>query len=253
MKILSYNVNGIRAALNKGFAEWLSSADPDVVCLQETKALEDQVNTDLFEKMGYQHFWHSAQKKGYSGVAILTKTNPLNVQKGTGIEHMDFEGRVIRADYENVSVISLYLPSGTNLDRLEHKFKFMDDFQGYIDALKKNHPRLVICGDYNICHRAIDIHDPVRNKNVSGFLPEERQWIDKFMNNGFVDSFRHLNPEPHQYSWWSYRANARNNNKGWRIDYNMVSENLKKNIKSAYLLPDAKHSDHCPVGVELEL
>ena len=253
MKILSYNVNGIRAALNKGFAEWLSSADPDVVCLQETKALEDQVNTDLFEQMGYQHFWHSAQKKGYSGVAILTKTNPLNVQKGTGIEHMDFEGRVIRADYENVSVISLYLPSGTNLDRLEHKFKFMDDFQEYIDALKKNHPRLVICGDYNICHRAIDIHDPVRNKNVSGFLPEERQWIDTFMNNGFVESFRHLNPEPHQYSWWSYRANARNNNKGWRIDYNMVSENLKNNIKSAYLLPDAKHSDHCPVGVELEL
>lgn len=253
MKILSYNVNGIRAALNKGFAEWLSSADPDVVCLQETKALEDQVNTDLFEQMGYQHFWHSAQKKGYSGVAILTKTNPLNVQKGTGIEHMDFEGRVIRADYENVSVISLYLPSGTNLDRLEHKFKFMDDFQGYIDALKKNHSRLVICGDYNICHRAIDIHDPVRNKNVSGFLPEERQWIDTFMNNGFVDSFRHLNPEPNQYSWWSYRANARNNNKGWRIDYNMVSENLKNNIKSAYLLPDAKHSDHCPVGVELEL
>ena len=200
MKILSYNVNGIRAALNKGFAEWLSAAGPDVVCLQETKALEDQVNTVLFEQMGYQHYWHSAQKKGYSGVAILTKTNPLNVQKGTGIEHMDFEGRVIRADYENVSVISLYLPSGTNLDRLEHKFKFMDDFQGYIDALKKNHSRLVICGDYNICHRAIDIHDPVRNKNVSGFLPEERQWIDTFMNNGFVDSFRHLNPEPNQYS-----------------------------------------------------
>ena len=252
MKILSYNVNGIRAALNKGFAEWLSAAGPDVVCLQETKALEDQVNTVLFEQMGYQHYWHSAQKKGYSGVAILTKTNPLNVQKGTGIEHMDFEGRVIRADYENVSVISLYLPSGTNLERLEHKFKFMDDFQEYIDALKRNHPRLVICGDYNICHRAIDIHDPVRNKNVSGFLPEERQWIDTFMNNGFVDSFRHLNPEPYQYSWWSYRANARNNNKGWRIDYNLVSENLRNNIKSAYLLPDAKHSDHCPVGVELE-
>ncbi len=253
MKILSYNVNGIRAALNKGFAEWLSAADADVVCLQETKALEDQVNTDLFEQMGYQHFWHPAQKKGYSGVAVLTKTNPLNVQKGTGIEHMDFEGRVIRADYEDVSVISLYLPSGTNLNRLEHKFKFMDDFQEYINVLKINHPRLVICGDYNICHRAIDIHDPVRNKNVSGFLPEERQWIDTFMNNGFVDSFRHLNPEPHQYSWWSYRANARNNNKGWRIDYNLVSENLKNNIKRAYLLPDAKHSDHCPVGVELEL
>ena len=253
MKILSYNVNGIRAALKKGFADWLIAADPDVVCLQETKALEEQVDTALFDQLGYQHFWHSAQKKGYSGVAILTKTNPLNVQEGTGIQHMDFEGRVIRADYKNVSVISLYLPSGTNLNRLEHKFKFMDDFQEYIDALKKNHPRLVICGDYNICHRAIDIHDPVRNKNVSGFLPEERQWIDTFMNNGFVDSFRHLNPEPHQYSWWSYRANARNNNKGWRIDYNLVSENLKNNIKRAYLLPDAKHSDHCPVGVELEL
>lgn len=253
MKILSYNVNGIRAALNKGFADWLSAAAPDVVCLQETKALKEQVDTGILEDLGYEHFWHSAQKKGYSGVAILTKTTPLHVQQGTGIEHMDFEGRVIRADYENVSIISLYLPSGTNLDRLEHKFKFMDDFQDYINTLKKDYPRLVICGDYNICHRAIDIHDPVRNKNVSGFLPEERQWIDTFMNNGFVDSFRHLNPEPHHYSWWSYRANARNNNKGWRIDYNLVSENLKNNIKRAYLLPDAKHSDHCPVGVELEL
>lgn len=252
MKILSYNVNGIRAALNKGFADWLIAADPDVVCLQETKALEEQVDTALFDQLGYQHFWHSAQKKGYSGVAILTKTNPLNVQEGTGIQHMDFEGRVIRADYKNVSVISLYLPSGTNLNRLEHKFKFMDDFQVYIDTLKKDYPRLVICGDYNICHRAIDIHDPVRNKNVSGFLPEERKWIDTFINNGFVDSFRYLNPEPHQYSWWSYRANSRKNNKGWRIDYNLVSENLKNKIKRAYLLPEAKHSDHCPVGVELE-
>ena len=253
MKILSYNVNGIRAALNKGFADWLNAAEPDVICLQETKALEEQIDTTLFEQLGYKHFWHSAQKKGYSGVAILTKTNPINVQEGTGIEHMDIEGRVIRADYKNISVISLYLPSGTNLNRLEYKFKFMDDFKDYINSIKKDYPRLVICGDYNICHRAIDIHDPVRNKNVSGFLPEERQWIDTFINCGFVDSFRYFNPEPHQYSWWSYRANARNNNKGWRIDYNMVSENLKKNIKSAYLLPDAKHSDHCPVGVELEL
>lgn len=252
MKILSYNVNGIRAAINKGFANWLKAVAPDVLCLQETKAMVEQVDTTLFEQMGYQHFWHSAQKKGYSGVAIMTKAIPLYVQEGTGIEYMDFEGRVIRADFENLSVISLYLPSGTNLDRLEHKFKFMNDFQNYINTLKKDYPRLVISGDYNICHRAIDIHDPVRNKNVSGFLPEERQWIETFMNNGFVDSFRYLNPQPHQYSWWSYRANARNNNKGWRIDYNLVSENLKNNIKRAYLLPDAKHSDHCPVGVELE-
>ena len=252
MKILSYNVNGIRAALNKGFADWLNAAEPDVICLQETKALEEQIDTALFEQLGYKHFWHSAQKKGYSGVAILTKTNPINVQEGTGIEHMDIEGRVIRADFKNISVISLYLPSGTNLNRLEYKFKFMDDFQDYINSLKKNYPRLVICGDYNICHRAIDIHDPVRNKNVSGFLPEERQWIDTFINCGFVDSFRYLNPEPHQYSWWSYRANARINNKGWRIDYNLVSDNLKNKIKRAYLLPEVKHSDHCPVGVELE-
>ena len=252
MKILSYNVNGIRAALNKGFADWLNAAEPDVICLQETKALEEQIDTALFEQLGYKHFWHSAQKKGYSGVAILTKTNPINVQEGTGIEHMDIEGRVIRADYKNISVISLYLPSGTNLNRLEYKFKFMDDFQDYINSLKKNYPRLVICGDYNICHRAIDIHDPVRNKNVSGFLPEERQWIDTFINCGFVDSFRYFNTEPHQYSWWSYRANARINNKGWRIDYNFVSDNLKNNIKRAYILPEVKHSDHCPVGVELE-
>ena len=252
MKILSYNVNGIRAALNKGFADWLKAAAPDILCLQETKAMAEQLDTQILEDLGYHHHWHSAQKKGYSGVAILTKTKPLHVQEGTGIDHMDFEGRVIRADFENVSVISIYIPSGTNIDRLDYKFKFMDDFQNYIDSLKKEYPQLVICGDYNICHRAIDIHDPVRNKNVSGFLPEEREWIDAFMSSGFVDSFRHLNTDPHQYSWWSYRANARNNNKGWRIDYNLVSENLKENIKRAYLLPDAKHSDHCPVGVELE-
>jgi exodeoxyribonuclease-3 len=252
LKILSYNVNGIRAALNKGFAEWLEATAPDVLCLQETKAMKEQVDTAVFDALGYQHHWHSAQKKGYSGVAILTKTKPLHIEEGTGIDHMDFEGRVIRADFEKVSVISLYLPSGTNLDRLEYKFQFMDDFQNYIDTLKKKYPRLVICGDYNICHRAIDIHDPIRNKKVSGFLPEEREWIDGFINSGFVDSFRHLNPDPHQYSWWSYRANARNNNKGWRIDYNLVSENLKNNINRSYLLPDAKHSDHCPVGVELE-
>ena len=252
MKILSYNVNGIRAALKKGFGDWLKDAAPDVICIQETKAVKEQVDTAIFEELGYNHYWHSAQKKGYSGVAILTKDTPLYVQEGTGIEHMDFEGRVVRADFGYLSIISLYLPSGTNLHRLDYKFKFMDDFQDYINTLKKESPNLVICGDYNICHRAIDIHDPVRNKNISGFLPAEREWIDGFINGGFVDSFRYLNPEPHQYSWWSYRANARKNNKGWRIDYNLVSENLKKNIKRAFLLPDAKHSDHCPVGLELE-
>lgn len=253
MKIISYNVNGIRAALKKDFISWLASAAPDVVCLQETKALEEQVDTHLFEDLGYKHYWFSAQKKGYSGVAILSKQVPKAVTYGTGVEHMDFEGRVIRLDFDSCSVMSLYLPSGTNTARLEHKFRFMDDFLQYITQLKEEFPNLVICGDYNICHQAIDIHDPVRNKNVSGFLPEERAWLDKFLKSGFIDSFRYLNPDPHHYSWWSYRANARANNKGWRIDYNLVSTPLEKNIERAYILPEAHHSDHCPVVVELNV
>lgn len=252
MKIVSYNVNGIRAALKKDFVGWLRAAHPDVVCLQETKALEEQVDMEGIEALGYKHYWHSAQKKGYSGVALLSKTPPNHVAYGTGIDHMDVEGRVIRADYDHCSVISLYLPSGTNTNRLSFKFKFMDDFKAYVDHLKKDFPNLVICGDYNICHQAIDIHDPVRNKKVSGFLPEEREWLDRFLSSGFIDSFRRLNPEPHHYSWWSYRANARANNKGWRIDYALVSNPLEKAINRAYILPEAHHSDHCPVGVELK-
>jgi len=251
-KIISYNVNGVRAALNKGLIDWLKAADPDVLCLQEIKATEDQVDTELFKAIGYPYqYWFSAQKKGYSGVAILSKTEPENVQFGTGIATMDAEARNVRADFKNFSVMSLYLPSGTNIDRLDHKFQYMNDFQQYINQLKKTYPNLVICGDYNICHQAIDIHDPIRNANVSGFLPEERAWIDGFMKSGFIDSFRYFNQAPNQYSWWSYRANARNNNKGWRIDYALVSKPLEKNLKRAFILPEAKHSDHCPVGVEL--
>ncbi len=252
MKILSYNVNGIRAALTKGFASWLEATRADVICLQETKALKEQVDSEIFNRLGYHDFWFSAQKKGYSGVAIFSKHKPNRVVYGSGIDHMDFEGRIIRADFDNFSLMSLYLPSGTNPDRLAYKFQFMDEFQDYINTLKKECPNLIICGDYNICHQAIDIHDPIRNKTVSGFLPEERAWLDGFINTGFTDSFRYLNPEPHHYSWWSYRANARNNNKGWRIDYALVSQPLISNIHKAYLLPQAKHSDHCPVGVELK-
>jgi len=164
---------------------------------------------------------------------------------------MDKEGRNLTLDFEHVSVMSLYLPSGTNIERLEHKFQYMDDFYSYVQELRKEKPHLIICGDYNICHQAIDIHDPIRNAKVSGFLPEERAWLDKFINSGMVDSFRMLNPNPHNYSWWSYRANARNNNKGWRIDYCLVAEPLKEKIERAYILPEAVHSDHCPVVVEL--
>ena len=252
MKIISYNVNGIRAAINKGFIDWLNETNVDVICIQEIKANKEQVQTNLLDKIGYHNYWFSAQKKGYSGVAIFSRIKPKKVIYGTKINHIDFEGRVIQADYDDFSVISLYLPSGTNIDRLEYKFKFMKDFQKYIDDLKIKYPKLVICGDYNICHKEIDIHDPIRNKNVSGFLPEERRWLDKFIMNGFIDSFRCLNSEPHNYSWWSYSANSRSNNKGWRIDYALVSESLKKNISNSFILNSVIHSDHCPIGVELK-
>lgn len=254
MRILSYNVNGIRAAISKGFINWLEQAKPDVVCLQEIKATPDQLPLMDFEMAGYPyHYWFPATKKGYSGVAILSKTKPKNVVYGTGIEHMDHEGRNIRVDFEDFSVMSLYLPSGTNIERLNHKFQYMDDFQNYINELKKEIPNLIICGDYNICHEAIDIHDPIRNAKVSGFLPEERAWLDAFLKNGFIDSFRHLNKEPGNYSWWTVRVKtARTDNKGWRIDYCLVSEPLKNKIKKALILPEAKHSDHCPVLVDIE-
>ncbi len=253
MKIISYNVNGIRAAISKGFIEWLTQANPDVICLQEIKATEDQIPVEDIEKAGYPYqYYFSATKKGYSGVAILSKTKPNSIVFGTGIEHMDFEGRNLRVDFDDVSVMSLYLPSGTNLQRLDHKFMYMDDFKNYITHLRQEIPNLVICGDYNICHEAIDIHDPIRNKNTSGFLPEERLWLDVFIKSGFIDSFRHFNKDPHHYSWWSYRAGARNNNKGWRIDYILVTKTMENRLTRALILPEAKHSDHCPVLVELE-
>lgn len=252
MKIISYNVNGIRAAMSKGLLQWIEVSNPDVVCLQEIKALENQIDIEAIKNTGLSYtYWHSAQKKGYSGVAILSKIKPLHVEVGTGIDYIDYEGRVIRADFENVSVMSLYLPSGTNIERLEHKLQFMADFQKYVQELRKSIPNLIICGDYNICHQAIDIHDPIRNANVSGFLPVERAWIDNFINDGFIDSFRYFNQAPHNYSWWSYRANARNNNKGWRIDYCMVASPLENRLKRALILPEAKHSDHCPILVEI--
>ena len=252
MKIISYNVNGIRAAIKKGFLEWLKAANPDIICIQETKANKEQVPSEGFDLAGYPYqYWFSAQKKGYSGVAIFCKDKPNHIEYGTGIETMDFEGRNLRVDFDNVSVMSMYLPSGTNQARLDFKFSYMAQIQDYLINLKKQIPNLIVCGDYNICHEAIDIHNP-KMKGVSGFLPEEREWIGNFIDNGFIDSFRYLNKEPHHYSWWSYRANSRANNKGWRIDYNMVSLPLKDAISRAFILPDAKHSDHCPIGVELQ-
>lgn len=254
MKIISYNVNGIRAALKKGFLDWLEAASPDVLCLQETKAHKDQLDLSLFEAAGYPyHYWFSAQKKGYSGVAVLCKTKPAEVVYGTGIDYMDFEGRNLLVRYPEISIMSMYLPSGTNQDRLDFKFNYMDDFLDYTKSLKETDPNLVICGDYNICHQAIDIHDPVRNKNISGFLPEERAWLSALLESGFTDSFRQINTAPNQYSWWSYRANSRANNKGWRLDYALVSSSLAAQITNAQILSAAVHSDHCPVTVEISL
>lgn len=253
MKIVTYNVNGLRAALKKDWIGWLKTVNPDVICLQEIKATPDQVPEIVYlEQMGYEHYWYPAQKKGYSGTAILTKISPNHVEYGCGHEDYDFEGRIIRADFDDVSVMSTYFPSGTTGDvRQTFKYRFLDDFQSYADKLVGEKSNLVVCGDFNICHRAIDIHNPKSNANTSGFLPEEREWMENFINSGFIDTFRHLNEEPHNYTWWSYRAGSRGKNLGWRIDYNMVSTALKDRIKSANILSDAVHSDHCPVLLEL--
>ena len=251
-RIITYNVNGIRAAIRKGFLEWLSAADPDILCLQEIKAQPEQIPLVELEMMGYRAYVHSARKKGYSGVAILSKREPDHVEVGMGIPEYDEEGRFLRADFGDLSVASIYHPSGSSgEERQSFKMQWLEDFQKYVGELKQYRNRLVLSGDYNICHRPIDIHDPVRNATVSGFLPEEREWMTGFLDSGFIDSFRHLNKEPHQYSWWSFRANARANNKGWRIDYNMVSQNLKERIQRVAILAHAKHSDHCPVLLEI--
>ncbi len=250
-KIITYNINGIRAALKKDLDQWLLAANADIVCLQEIKAKPEQFDEEAFNKLGYECFINSAEKPGYSGVAILSKIKPTHIEYGCGIEKIDFEGRVIRADFDDYSVMSVYFPSGSNPARQAFKMEFLSLFYDYIAELKKTIPNLVISGDYNICHTAIDIHNPKVNKNSSGFLPEEREWVSQFIASGFIDSFRHLNKDPHNYSWWSYRANARAKNLGWRIDYNMITASLLPKLKRSQILAAAKHSDHCPVLVEL--
>jgi len=253
MKIISYNLNGIRAAVAKDLQNWIKTVGADIICFQETKAQPDQIPVILFEELGYKTYWFSAQKKGYSGVGLMTRIQPTQLVTGIEIPEYDAEGRMIRADFGDISVLSVYHPSGSMGDeRQAFKMKWLHDFQIYIDKLKIKRPKLIITGDFNICHQAIDIHDPVRNATVSGFLPEERAWIGKFLESGFVDSFRHFNKEPHHYTWWSYRANARPKNLGWRIDYQMVSKNLEKQMKRALILPEAKHSDHCPTYLEID-
>ena len=252
-RILSYNVNGIRSAVRKGLLDFLAGVDPDIICFQETKAQPGQMHEADYEALGYFGYALSAVKKGYSGVAIFSKQKPDLVVYGMGVEKYDNEGRVIRADFGDVSVINVYFPSGTTGEiRQAFKMGFLADFQQYLNELRKTRSKLIISGDYNICRLWIDIHNPAQQQNTSGFLPEERDWFAKFVGDGYVDSFREINKEPHQYSWWSYRAGARKNNKGWRIDYHLVTGNLESKILDARILPDAVHSDHCPVLIDID-
>ncbi len=239
--------------MSKGLMDYLKEEAPDVVGFQEIKADPSQFPLDSIDALGYHHYWFPAQKKGYSGVAIFSKAEPAHVEYGCGNPEWDAEGRVIRADFKDFSLLNIYFPSGSSGDhRQEAKYRFLDFIYEYIHTLNKKIKNLVVCGDYNICHREIDIHDPKGNKNSSGFLPEEREWMEKFFSSGFVDSFRLLHPEPHQYSWWSFRAAARSRNKGWRIDYAAVSAPLEKHISESFMHQHAKHSDHCPVGLVLK-
>jgi exodeoxyribonuclease III len=254
VRIITYNVNGIRSAVKKGFTDWLNTNPADIICLQEIKAHKEDVPESEIKATGYDVYSFSAQKKGYSGVAVLTKIKPDKVEYGNGIMQSDAEGRVLRLDFGEVTLVNAYFPSGTSgEDRQTYKYQWLNEFYAYINDLKKTRPKMVVCGDYNICHQPIDIHDPVRNKNYTGFLPDERAWMDKLFTNGYIDTFRHFNKDPHHYTWWSAFAGAREKNKGWRIDYINVSEALQPALKHAEILPHIKHSDHCPVFLELQV
>jgi exodeoxyribonuclease-3 len=255
MRIISYNVNGIRSAIRKGFIEWLSTNPADVICLQEVKAQKDDLDIAAIENAGYKSHWFCAQKKGYSGVGILSNLKTDDVACGNNMLQSDIEGRVIRADFSDVTLINAYFPSGTMGEvRQAYKYVWLDEFLGFLNELRKERPKLIICGDYNIAHKEIDIHNPKGNKKTTGFLPEERAWFDKFLENGYVDGFREVNKEPGQYTWWNQlRPSIREENKGWRIDYINVTENLKDRIKDARVLPQVKHSDHCPVYLEISI
>lgn len=253
MKIVSYNVNGIRAALGKDFIGWLKEADPDVLCIQETKANPAQFDVSLFEDLGYHCYWHSAEKKGYSGVGLLTKIKPDNVSYGVGVERFDSEGRLVRADIGDLTILSVYHPSGTTGGpRQDFKMEWLANFHTYANELKKERPNLIISGDVNICHKEIDISNPKKKKGVSGFLPEEREWVSKFIESGFIDTFRVFDKSPEKYSWWSYRAGSRAKNLGWRIDYHFTSEELRDKLINAGIWSEVVHSDHCPIFLEIE-
>jgi exodeoxyribonuclease-3 len=251
--VVSFNVNGIRAAQRKGFIAFLDQVQPDVLMVQEIKAQENDVEDQLRMPSGYQSYWFPAEKKGYSGVATWSKRKPIHVEYGCGHAQYDAEGRVLRLDFPEYSVLNVYFPSGTTGDiRQTFKEEFLDFFLPYAKKLAKKFPKLIISGDYNIAHSEMDIHNPVSNKNSSGFLPHEREWVSTFLKSGFVDTYRHLKPESREYSWWTYRANAKTNDKGWRIDYHMVTPELVPFCKEHHMHRHIDQSDHCPIELVLQ-
>jgi len=253
LKLISWNVNGIRAVAKKGFHDWFKNENPDVLCIQETKAWEEQLDDSLTNIDGYTSFFCQGERKGYSGTALYTKEKPISVKKGFGIKEFDNEGRIIIAEYKEFTLYNIYYPNGkARAERLKYKMDFYEAFQNHAVDQVKNGKKIVICGDVNTAHKEIDLARPKPNEKVSGFLPEERAWIDTFLAEGFVDTLRMFNDKPEIYTWWDMVTRARERNVGWRIDYFYISENLKKNISNAFVLQDVMGSDHCPIGIEMK-
>jgi exodeoxyribonuclease-3 len=253
LKILCWNVNGIRAVRSRGFLEWLYKESPDIVCLQETKAHPEQLDKELREPRGYQAYWNYPERKGYSGVATLTKTKPVAVKYDFEGAGLDLEGRVIITEYADFVLMNVYFPNGKmGEERLNYKLDFYEAFLRFTDSLKAVGTKLAVCGDFNTAHKEIDLARPRENANVSGFLPVERAWLDKFVAHGYIDIFRHLNKEPNNYTWWDMKTRARERNVGWRIDYFFVTENLLPMVSNAFIMSEVTGSDHCPVGMILK-
>lgn len=252
IKLISWNVNGLRAVAKKGFLDWLAKAQPDVLCLQETKAYEQQLPLSLKQVNGYQPFFCAAERKGYSGVAIYTRKPPKRVKTGMGISRFDTEGRTLMAEYEKFLLYCVYFPNGkASKERLQYKMDFYDAFLNTVEKQRKAGKKIVICGDVNTAHREIDLARPKENEKVSGFLPEERAWIDALLSSGYVDTFRIFEQNAGHYTWWDLKTRARERNVGWRLDYFFVSRSLKHNVVGAHILDNVQGSDHCPISLEL--
>ena len=252
-KFLCWNVNGIRAAQRKGFLEWLHRESPDILCLQETKANPEQLDKDLLEPDGYHTYWNYPERKGYSGVATFTREKPVSVSYDFGVADLEIEGRVVSTEYPGFILFNIYFPNGKkDKNRLRYKMDFYEVFLRFADSLKAEGKKLVICGDFNTAHKEMDLARPKENEKVSGFLPVERAWIDKFIAHGYIDTFRYFHKEPNQYTWWDMKTRARERNIGWRLDYFFVSENLLPSVSRAFIMPEVVGSDHCPVGIILK-